>query len=174
MSSMLADVMTRGTGSEARSLGFKSPAAGKTGTTNDSVDAWFVGYTLNLVAGVWFGRDQREEIVRHATAATIAVPAWAQFMKQATVDDRPDWYSTPPDFEKVAICQVSGLRATSACRLAAANHQGAVVDDYFPAGTSPKEPCSVHVDQLTLPGVIESPSSRQPTATTGVAPGLLP
>jgi penicillin-binding protein 1A len=174
MSSILADVVNRGTGSEARALGFKLPTAGKTGTTNDSVDAWFIGYTPSLVAGVWFGRDQPETILRHATAATIAVPAWARFMKQATVGARPDWYSMPPEFEKVAICQVSGMRATSACRLAAANRQGGVVDDYFPKGTAPKEPCSVHVDSLALPGEIDQPNG-QPTATTGVmpvAPGL--
>ena len=174
MSSMLADVMSRGTGTAARSEGFKLPAGGKTGTTNDSVDAWFIGYTPNLVAGVWFGRDLPAEIVRHATAATIAVPAWGRFMKQATANDAPNWYAVPPDFEKVPICQISGMRATTACRLAAANHEGAVVDDYFPKGTSPKEPCSVHVEMLTLPGTIERPDN-QPVVTTGVtpvAPGL--
>ena len=119
MSSILADIITRGTGSQARSQGFKLPAAGKTGTTNDSADAWFVGYTPNLVAGVWFGRDQPQPIIGRATAATIAVPAWARFMKQATASDRPDWYQMPSEFEKVAICQVSGMRATAACRLAA-------------------------------------------------------
>jgi len=171
MSSMLADVVSRGTGSGARAEGFKLPAGGKTGTTNDSADAWFVGYTPKLVAGVWFGRDQPEEILRHATAATIAVPAWARFMKQVTGADKPEWYSAPADFEKVPICQVSGMRATNACRLAAANHQGAVVDDYFPKGTSPKEPCSVHVEQFALPGSVPPPSV-QPIATTGVAPGI--
>jgi penicillin-binding protein 1A len=170
MSSILADVITRGTGSEARAQGFKLPAGGKTGTTTDSVDAWFVGYTPKLVTGVWFGRDQPEPIARHATAATIAVPAWARFMKEATANDRPDWYSVPPEFEKVAICQTSGMRATSACRVAAANHQGAVVDDYFPKGLSPKEPCSVHVDEFALPGDVDQPGG-QPIGTPG-APGL--
>jgi penicillin-binding protein 1A len=61
---ILADVINRGTGSEARAQGFKLPAGGKTGTTTDSVDAWFVGYTPTLVAGVWFGRDQPEAIAR--------------------------------------------------------------------------------------------------------------
>jgi penicillin-binding protein 1A len=171
MSSMLADVISRGTGSQARSQGFKLPAAGKTGTTNASADAWFVGYTPNLVAGVWFGRDQPEPIMGRATAATIAVPAWARFMKQATASDPPDWYQMPSDFEKVSICQVSGMRATSACRLAAANRQGGVVDDYFPKGTAPKEPCSVHVDQLALPGAVAQPTAPQPIATTGAVPG---
>jgi penicillin-binding protein 1A len=167
MSSILADVVNRGTGSAVRSLGFKLPAAGKTGTTNDSVDTWFIGYTPSLVTGVWFGRDQPETIVKRATAATIAVPAWTRFMKQATARARPDWYAVPADFEKVAICQVSGMSATSACRLAAANGQGGVVEDYFPKGTAPKEPCSVHVDELAWPGEVEQPGG-QPTATTGV------
>lgn len=169
MSSMLGDVINRGTGSEARAQGFKLPAAGKTGTTNDSVDTWFIGYTPHIVAGVWFGRDQPETIVRHATAATIAVPAWAKFMRAATAGDAPDWYPMPSSFEKVAICQVSGMRATNACRLAAANHQGGVVDEYFPKGMVPREPCSVHVEQLALPGVVVEPPS-QPVATTGGAP----
>jgi membrane carboxypeptidase/penicillin-binding protein len=101
-------------------------------------------------------------------AATIAVPAWARFMRDATSGDRAEWYKVPPGFEKVAICQTSGMRATTACRLAAANHQGAVVDDYFPTGTSPKEPCSVHVEQLSLPGEVDQP------AIVGVTPLPLP
>jgi len=169
MSSMLGDVINRGTGSQARAQGFKLPAAGKTGTTNDSNDTWFIGYTPNIVAGVWFGRDQPETIVRHATAATIAVPAWAKFMKEATASEAPAWYPMPSNFEKVAICQVSGMRATNACRLAAANHQGGVVDEYFPKGSVPREPCSVHVEQLALPGEVVQPPS-QPVATTGAAP----
>jgi penicillin-binding protein 1A len=169
MSSMLADVINRGTGSAARAQGFKLPAGGKTGTTTDSADAWFIGYTPSLAAGVWLGRDQPAAIARHATAATVAVPAWARFMKQATASDRPDWYEMPPDFERVAICQTSGMRATSACRLAAANHQGMVVDDYFPKGTSPKEPCSVHVEEFALPGQVDPPAV-QPVATSGAAP----
>src|SRR5205807_8866277 len=127
----------RGTASAVRSAGFKLPAGGKTGTTNDSADAWFIGYTPTMVAGVWFGRDQPEEIFRGAMAATVAVPAWARFMNEAMSGNRAEWYPPPAGYEKVAICQASGMRATSACRLAAANHQGAVVDDYFPKGTSP-------------------------------------
>jgi 1A family penicillin-binding protein len=168
MSSMLADVINRGTGSQARAQGFNLPAAGKTGTTNNSVDAWFIGYTPNLVAGVWFGRDQPEPILYRATAARIAVPAWARFMKQATDGDRPGWYDMPSDLEKVTICQVSGMRATSACRAAAADHQGGVIDEYFPKGTSPK-PCAVHSDQLTPAGEAGRPD-LQPVATTGAAP----
>ena len=84
MSSMMADVMNRGTGSRARTEGFKLPAAGKTGTTDDYGDAWFVGYTPNLVAGVWFGYDEKKKIMNRGFAGTVAVPAWARFMKKAT------------------------------------------------------------------------------------------
>ena len=65
MTTMMADVVNGGTGWQARNVGFKLPAAGKTGTTNDYRDAWFVGYTPHLAAGVWVGYDQpRTSIVR--------------------------------------------------------------------------------------------------------------
>src|SRR5207302_681010 len=80
----------------ARRLGFTLPAAGKTGTTNDFNDAWFVGYTPHLAAGVWVGFDQPHTIVPNGFAADIAVPAWATFMKAATKNDKPEWLLPPP------------------------------------------------------------------------------
>ena len=116
MSSMLSDVISGGTGSPARAAGFKLPAAGKTGTTDNYADAWFVGYTPHLVAGIWFGLDRPAPIMRGGFAGVVAVPAWGRFMRAATVHDKPDWYEMPPDVEKVAICRLSGARATEACR----------------------------------------------------------
>ena len=116
MSSMLSDVIASGTATTARSSGFKLPAAGKTGTTDNYQDAWFIGYTPHLVTGVWFGMDKPAPIMNRGFAAVVAVPAWADFMEQATAKDPPDWFSPPPDVEKVAICRLSGLRATDACR----------------------------------------------------------
>lgn len=116
MSSMLSDVISRGTGAAVRSQGFKLPAAGKTGTTDEYADAWFVGYTPHLVAGVWFGLDRPAPIMRGGFAGVVAVPAWGRFMRAATARDKPDWYETPADVEKVAICRLSGARATDACR----------------------------------------------------------
>ena len=116
MSSMLADVITSGTASTARAAGFKLPAAGKTGTTDDYTDAWFVGYTPHLVTGVWFGMDKPAPIMNRGFASVVAVPAWAEFMKTATAQDRPDWFQPPADVEKVTICRLSGQRATDACR----------------------------------------------------------
>ena len=75
MSSLLADVVNSGTAARARGLGFTLPAAGKTGTTNDFNDAWFVGYTPKLVTGVWVGFDQPRTILPNGFAADVAVPS---------------------------------------------------------------------------------------------------
>jgi 1A family penicillin-binding protein len=128
MSSMLADVITSGTGSPVRAAGFKLPAAGKTGTTDNYADAWFVGYTPHLVTGVWFGMDKPAPIMNRGFAAVVAVPAWADFMKQATAKDAADWFVAPVDVEKVAVCRLSGQRATEACR------HGWMVPQYAQAG----------------------------------------
>jgi 1A family penicillin-binding protein len=128
MSSMLADVITSGTASSARAAGFKLPAAGKTGTTDDYTDAWFVGYTPHLVTGVWFGMDKPAPIMNRGFASVVAVPAWAEFMKTATAKDRPDWFQPPADVEKVSVCRLSGERATDACR------QGWMVPGYLQTG----------------------------------------
>jgi membrane peptidoglycan carboxypeptidase len=116
MSSMLSDVISSGTGAAARAQGFKLPAAGKTGTTDEYADAWFVGYTPHLVAGVWFGLDRPAPIMRGGFAGVVAVPAWGRFMRAATAGDKAEWFETPADVEKVAICRLSGARATDACR----------------------------------------------------------
>ena len=84
MASMLADVINAGTAYRARQIGFMLPAAGKTGTTNDYHDAWFVGFTPQLVTGVWIGFDQPKTIIRNGYAGEVAVPFWAGFMKAAT------------------------------------------------------------------------------------------
>jgi len=119
VTSMLADVIQRGTGSKARALGFSLPAAGKTGTTDDFRDTWFVGYTPHLVAGVWFGFDEPSTILNEGFAATVAVPAWANFMKQATAGSGKDQFNPPPDVKRVTLCRLSGQLATDGCRLAA-------------------------------------------------------
>ena len=91
MANMMADVINAGTGARARALGFTLPAAGKTGTTNEYHDAWFVGFTPSLVAGVWVGFDQPRTIMPSGFASDVAVPMWATFMKAATRGDKPQW-----------------------------------------------------------------------------------
>jgi penicillin-binding protein 1A len=139
MSSMLADVITAGTGAAARAVGFTRPAGGKTGTTDDYADAWFIGYTPHLVTGVWFGLDHPAPIMRGGFGGVVAVPAWGRFMRAATAQDKPDWYAMPPGVEKVAICRVSGARATDACR-----HQA----DVYAVTTADGSPQIVAADSM--------------------------
>jgi 1A family penicillin-binding protein len=177
MTSMLADVISSGTAMGARSAGFKLPAAGKTGTTDKYADAWFIGYTPHLVTGVWFGVDTPAPIMSRGFASAVAVPAWAEFMARATAGDGPDWFTVPPDVEKVTICRMSGQLATDACRHGWVNPgfvqdglttlpgsasasapamaqppRSMVYDDYFPSGTAPTTPCDRH-GLPSIPGI---------------------
>ena len=82
-SQLLEKVMKSGTAASAKSLGFKLPAAGKTGTTNDYKDAWFLGYTSALTCGVWVGFDQPTTIMAHGLRRGLALPVWTQTMTKA-------------------------------------------------------------------------------------------
>src|SRR5690606_28235488 len=96
MTTMLRDVVDRGTGAEVREVGFRGPAAGKTGTTNDATDAWFVGYTPEHVAGVWIGLDDPQTIVRGASGGTLAAPVWGRIMREVYADrPMPEGWSPP-------------------------------------------------------------------------------
>jgi len=95
MADMLRGVIDGGTGYGVRQMGFSLPAAGKTGTTNDYKDAWFIGFTPSLVTGVWVGYDQPQTIRRHGYAAELAVPLWTRFMKVATKGMKPVWIERP-------------------------------------------------------------------------------
>ena len=115
MASMLSDVINAGTAFRARQNGFTLPAAGKTGTTNDYNDAWFVGFTPHLVTGVWVGFDQPQTIASGGYAGELAVPIWAAFMKRATRGDKPDWFERPANVVGVNVCRVSGKLPTGGC-----------------------------------------------------------
>ena len=95
MADMLKGVVDAGTGSAARRYGFTRPAGGKTGTTNDYHDAWFVGFTPKLVTGVWVGFDQPRSIRRAGYASELAVPLWARFMTTATKGEPARWLARP-------------------------------------------------------------------------------
>ena len=117
MTSMMADVIDRGTAYTARTSGFKFPAAGKTGTSQAYADAWFVGYTTHLVTGVWFGYDQPQTIVKRGYASVVAVPTWARFMAAAHEGLENDWFDMPRSVTKVTLCRLSGQLATDRCDL---------------------------------------------------------
>jgi penicillin-binding protein 2D len=117
VTNMLSDVIQRGTAANVRRLGFTAPAAGKTGTTDRVADAWFVGYTPRLAAGVWVGYDDPRAIRKGAFASTIAVPVWTSFMKAAT-QSQQEQFEAPEGLEKVAYCPLSGEPAGPNCHLA--------------------------------------------------------
>ena len=151
MSNMLADVINSGTAWSARRIGFTAPAAGKTGTTNEYRDAWFIGYTPKVVAGVWVGYDTPHTIIANGYAAELAVPIWARFMKTATRDDKPEWFRPPSGLTSATICRLSGALATDSCRNAAVyddegneTSRSMVYTEYFVRGTEPRTYCPVH------------------------------
>lgn len=152
IASMLADVVDHGTGYTARQSGFRLPAGGKTGTTDDHADAWFIGFTPRLAAGVWVGFDRPQQIMRRGFASTVAVPAWAGFMKAATASSKPEWLQPPAGVVRIRRCQVSGRLATEYCELA-----GEANNDYVAFGRVP-DLCTLH-SSATITTVPAIPST---------------
>jgi 1A family penicillin-binding protein len=152
MASMLAGVIDGGTGWRVRQLGFRLPAAGKTGTTNDYHDAWFIGFTPSLVTGVWVGFDQPRPIMRRGYAGDVAVPMWTAFMKEATKGHKAAWLKAPDNLTRVSICRVTGLRAGEGCdevRMPTDDDgsyevRSMVFGEYFVRGTAPRDTCEMH------------------------------
>ena len=137
MVSMLEDVVDRGTATAARSTyGIRFAIGGKTGTTDDFKDAWFVGFSSSIVAGVWVGFDQPATIGREAYGARYALPIWSMFMKAAARDRRPGAFEEPDGLEEVQLCRVSYLRPVEGCP---------VYTEYFKDGDSiPSRLCPIH------------------------------
>ena len=138
-SQLMEEVLTRGTAASARSLGFKLPAAGKTGTTNDYKDAWFVGYTSTLTCGVWVGFDQPVTIVSRGYGAALALPVWTQVMNKAAQRyPAQDLQPTMP-IQHATVCSLSNHLATTGCQAAETAY-----DIDLPADKVPTVACEVH------------------------------
>ena len=103
---LMETVVARGTGRRARALG--RPAAGKTGTSTGHRDAWFIGYTPDLIAGAWVGRDDFTPIGARATGSSAALPIWLQFMRSAHPDTPPRPFTPPPDIIFVRADELTG------------------------------------------------------------------
>ncbi len=115
MFSMLQDVIERGTGAGARSMGVRFTAAGKTGTTNEYKDAWFVGFSSSLVVGVWVGMDQPATIADNGSGSRIALPIWSDFMRRAARYRAPRPIEPPASLRQVALCRESFLQPMAQC-----------------------------------------------------------
>jgi membrane carboxypeptidase/penicillin-binding protein len=146
--SMLESVVKEGTARSLKALGFDAPAAGKTGTTNDGRDAWFVGYTSSLLTGVWTGADDNRAL--KLTGAKDALPLWKAFMQDALADRPAGEFVRPPGVVSARICTESGMLARSGCPRK--------LDELFISGTEPLRECALHrggiigwLDRLTRP-----------------------
>jgi penicillin-binding protein 1A len=140
MFTMLEDVLDRGTGAGARSLGVGFTAAGKTGTTNEYKDAWFVGFTSSMVAGVWTGLDQPETIGRSASGSRIALPIWADFMRRTARLRPPQRFNPPATMRAVELCRESFLQPMEQCPRYV---------EYFKEGDDvPSAQCPLHAGSL--------------------------
>jgi penicillin-binding protein 1A len=135
MTSMLRGVVDGGTGHVIRDMGVVGPIAGKTGTTNDGADTWFVGYTPVLVAGFWFGYDTPRSLGGAASGARMAAPAWVRFYRDGWRESGDEW--TPPDgLVSVTIDPQTGAVASEFCPLA--------TREWFRVGTEPHAQCEEH------------------------------
>jgi len=131
ITNLLKGVIEHGTGWKARELG--RPVAGKTGTTNDYRDAWFIGYTPSLVAGVWVGFDDQRSLGPKATGSRAALPIWLDFMKQAHKNQDPMDFSVPNDLLFRNVDPRTGLLSTEYCKLS--------LREVFLPGTEPRKFC---------------------------------
>ena len=119
---LMQHIVNRGTGRAVRALGFRAPVAGKTGTTNDNTDAWFTGFTPNLVASVWVGfdnRDGRRQLIEKASGRQItggngAAPIWTAFMKSIGTDKPATAFITPTGVTEHSVDLRTGIADTSA------------------------------------------------------------
>jgi penicillin-binding protein 1A len=107
MTSLMQSVINEGTGTRAKAL--KRPAAGKTGTTNNLHDAWFMGYTANYITGVWVGYDQEQSLGRGESGGKAAIPIWLDFMKEIHKDVPKKDFNVPPGVVFKRIDTESGL-----------------------------------------------------------------
>ena len=136
MVSMLEDVIDRGTGAGARKYGVTGAVGGKTGSTNDYRDAWFVGFSSSVVAGVWVGFDQPERISEGGSGARVALPIWSDFMRRVARRRPAEPFAPPSDLHGEELCRVSYQRPVQGCP---------TYIEYFKEGDAvPVRLCTIH------------------------------
>ncbi len=145
ITALLQNVVIEGTARSLRWRGITWPVAGKTGTTNDFKDAWFVGYTPDILALVWVGFDNGDPI--EATGAAAALPIWADLMNAIPQYRSETDFKTPKGVEKILVCSVTGRIAVDGCP-----EPGEV---YFLTGRTPTESCPLHENAGIAGKIIE-------------------
>ncbi len=171
---LMEGVIENGTAREARKMGFVRPAAGKTGTTNDYGDAWFVGFTPDLVTVVWVGFDHRESL--HLSGGQAALPIWTEFMKRATEGEPVPCFSPPPGIRvrrrRDFTDQESAFSCPAATEEAFYSDEETLQPQTFPDLHSASIDTSSHVyppttEATQLQSTTPTPSSPSPTLPSG-------
>ncbi|HKE87969.1 MAG TPA: PBP1A family penicillin-binding protein [Vicinamibacterales bacterium] len=140
MITMLQDVVQRGTGAGVRAQGVRGDIGGKTGTTSEYRDAWFVGFSTSVVVGVWVGYDQPHTIAEGASGSRVALPIWSDFMRRAARRLPAVPFVPPEDMRGEQICMISYHRALDGCPS---------YTEYFKDGDSvPTQLCELHSGSL--------------------------
>jgi len=140
VSDTLEKVIDSGTGSGARKRGFRADAGGKTGTTNDFVDAWFIGYTDKITVGVWIGLDRPQPIAPGAYGGALALPVWTDVMMGAEkLGYKAGSLKSKLEMTRVELCRYSGKFATDGCR-----KQGYDYKANIPYVMAPRASCDLH------------------------------
>ncbi len=148
---MLRGVVDEGTARVLRDMGVRGAVAGKTGTTNNAEDVWFVGYTPTLVAGVWFGYDTPRPIAPHASGGHLAAPAWAEFYLNGWREpvSSADAWAPPAGMVARVIDPESGMIAGEWCPDRKR--------EWFKPGTEPTEVCTAHTEPMPQEPVFDVP-----------------
>jgi penicillin-binding protein 1A len=136
---LLREVILHGTAASAATLGLKVEAAGKTGTTDEYKDAWFLGYTTRLTCGVWVGMDRPQTITNRGYGSALALPIWVDFMEEAAKFKYEALPFARAELAPVVLCRASGLLAIPACVEAGTSYEVTL-----PREVAPKETCTVH------------------------------
>jgi len=164
LTSMLRSVVDYGTGYVIRDDGVEGMVAGKTGTTNNGTDVWFVGYTPTVIAGFWFGYDDPRPISYDASGGRLAAPAWADFYINGWHDSTPpNAWRPPPGLHAVTIDARTGFLANEWCPI--------LQKEYFKPGTEPKTLCPVHAAP-EADTTMQSPLQEIPNAVEKGVEGL--
>ena len=137
ITSMMEGVVQRGTATRVKALGV--PIAGKTGTTNDEKDTWFIGFTPNLVAGVYIGYDNPTPMGRGATGGGLAAPVFVDFMKEALKGKKVADFKVPEGMELIAVNRKTGMRASGS--------GPDVIMEAFKPGTGPSDSYQIIGDE---------------------------
>ena len=164
VSRILNEVATRGTAASVKRLGFDKPCGGKTGTTNDFVDAWFSGYTSTLTCTVWTGFDQPKKIIDRGYGSTLSLPVWVEIMKTADrLGYKAGALNSKVNLVSMELCHLSGKRATAGCREALTAYSDQIPADIaLPAN----DLCPIHpakaqaVDEAALATLPPAPPLR--------------